>query len=68
MAGWIFALAAAASSSTPETPARIQAIATATVTIIRLEQIDVSRMPERGSDAPRRQLGTRQGAPQIDFY
>ncbi|MEQ1550919.1 hypothetical protein [Sphingorhabdus sp.] len=68
MTGWILALAAAASSTPTPPPARVQAIGTATVTIVQLERIDFSKPAERKKEGAARQSGTRDGAPQIDFY
>jgi hypothetical protein len=64
---WILALAAVASTPTPP-PARVQAIGTATVTIVQLERIEISKPAERKQEGAVRQSGTRDGAPQIDFY
>lgn len=67
MTMWFLAFAAAA--STPATqPARVQLVGTATVTIVQLERIDISKRANRREEVSARQSGMRDGAPQIDFY
>lgn len=64
---WILALAAAA--STPAVPpARAQTVGTATVTIVQLERIEISKPANRRAEVAARQSGTRDGVPYIDFY
>lgn len=64
---WIVALAAA--SSTPAVPpARAQTVGTATVTIVQLERIEISKPANRRAEVAARQSGTRDGVPYIDFY
>ncbi len=64
---WLLALSSAA--STPALPpARAQTVGTATVTIVQLERIDISKPANRREEVSARQSGTRDGAPHIDFY
>jgi hypothetical protein len=65
---WIFALAAAASSTPTPPPARVQAIGTATVTIIDLERIDFSDHNRFRKDRPVRQIRTQKGEISFDYY
>ncbi|MCC6478309.1 hypothetical protein [Sphingorhabdus sp.] len=66
MTGWIFALAAAVGPTPPAPPVRVQAAAT--VTIIRMERIDMSAPTPRNGRSLKRQTGARGRAVQIDFY
>jgi hypothetical protein len=66
--GWILALAAATSTPNPTLPIRAQAVGTATVTIVQLERIDLSKPAKRTVKGTARQISERDGAPQIDFY
>ena len=64
---WILALAAAA--STPAVPpTRSQTVGTATVTIVQLERIAISKPANRREEVTARQSGTRDGVPHIAFY
>lgn len=64
---WILALAAAASNPAVP-PARAQTVGTATVTIVQLERIDISKPAKGREEVAGRQFSSRNGAPQIDFY
>jgi len=66
--GWISALTAAAIAATPAVPVRVQAVGTATVTIVRMEAVDPAKSDQRVERGTARQTGRRDGAPQIDFF
>lgn len=65
----MFALLFLLATSAPEAPPpRVQAIATASVTIIQPEVIDPFESAQSNKDRPRRQIRHREGMKLIEFY